>query len=151
MSCRSVPGMSVPMGLANIESGLDDDQVQSLVHQLRHEYSSAQGDDNSVVERIAAEEAWANARQSLATQIEAHPTLRPQRRAGMLQRIRGAATTPPPDMVYAATQIRSRCVRVARLLEDQLAIEAARAGGFVNVGWPHHVRFGWLHPWARLV
>lgn len=24
-------------------------------------------------------------------------------------------------------------------------------GGFVNVGWPHHVRFGWLHPWARLV
>lgn len=23
--------------------------------------------------------------------------------------------------------------------------------GFVNVGWPHHVRFGWLHPWARLV
>ena len=26
-----------------------------------------------------------------------------------------------------------------------------RQSGFVNVGWPHHVRFGWLHPWARLV
>ena len=39
MVCRSTPGMSVPMGLANIDSGLDDDQIQSLVHQLRHEYA----------------------------------------------------------------------------------------------------------------
>ena len=42
MVCRSTPGMSVPMGLANIDSGLDDDQIQSLVHQLRHEYAGHQ-------------------------------------------------------------------------------------------------------------
>lgn len=116
------------MGLANIESGLDDDQVQSLVHQLRHEYSSTHPEDNDVIGRIIAEETWVTTRQNMETQIQAHPMLRPQRRAGMLQRIRGAAMTPPPDMVYAAAQIRSRCMRVARLMEDQLAVEAARAG-----------------------
>lgn len=39
--------------------------------------------------------------------------------------------------------------------QDDICAEVRRLRGlqhgFVNVGWPHHVRFGWLHPWARLV
>ena len=121
------------MGLANIESGLDDEQIQSLVHQLRHEYSDLHGGQDQHADRgepdaAQAAEGWSRVRRGLETQIEAHPLLRPQRRAGMLQRIRGAESAPPPDMVYAAEQIRSRSIRSARLLEDHLAVEAARIG-----------------------
>jgi len=30
MVCRSTPGISIPMGLANIDSGLDDDQIHHI-------------------------------------------------------------------------------------------------------------------------
>lgn len=132
MSCRSVPGMNVPMGLANIDSGLSDDQVQSLVHQLRHEYNEAHllaaGGPPDAVPSAAQAESWTAFRSRLATRITAHPTLRPQRRAGLLQRIGNADTAPPADMVYAAERIRERAIRAARLLDDHLATEAARAG-----------------------
>ena len=136
MSCRSVPGMSVPMGLANIDSGLNDDQVQSLVHQLRHEYSQSHtvpGPDHGRLEPspgpdLGSQGQWAEFRQGLATRVTAHPGLRPQRRAGLLRRIETAAQTPPADMLYAAERIRERAVRAARLMDDHLATEAARAG-----------------------
>ena len=135
MSCRSVPGMSVPMGLANIDSGLSDDQVQSLVHQLRHEYSQAHlpatsdvGGAPDAAPNAAHRETWADFRERLSTRINAHPTLRPQRRAGLLQRIGNADDVPPPDMIYAAERIRERAIRSARLLDDHLATEAARTG-----------------------
>lgn len=136
MSCRSVPGMNVPMGLANIDSGLSDDQVQSLVHQLRHEYNEAHllpaggpSDGSPEGAPSAAQAAsWTAVRSRLATRITAHPTLRPQRRAGLLQRIGNADTVPSADMVYAAERIRERAIRAARLLDDHLATEAARAG-----------------------
>ena len=131
MVCRSTPGMSVPMGLANIDSGLDDDQIQSLVHQLRHEYAGHQqpgtepSDTRSTGDPAAA---WDTFRSATATRITAHPGLRPQRRAGLLRRITQAGDTPPADMVYAAQRIRDRAIRAARLMDDHLATEAARIG-----------------------
>ena len=132
MVCRSTPGMSVPMGLANIDSGLDDDQIQSLVHQLRHEY--ADGHHHSAARRgppvppASPRAAWDRFRTATATRISAHPGLRPQRRAGLLRRITQADQTPPADMVYAAERIRDRAIRAARLMDDHLATEAARIG-----------------------
>ena len=132
MVCRSTPGMSVPMGLANIDSGLDDDQVQSLVHQLRHEYTAGHPDPGDPHQSSplgeGQREAWDRFRQTAAARITAHPQLRPQRRAGLLQRINQADATPPPDMLYAAERIRDRAIRAARLMDDHLATEAARIG-----------------------
>ena len=132
MVCRSTPGMSVPMGLANIDSGLDDDQIQSLVHQLRHEYAEvhhgAEPEGGHRQPGAAAAAAWDRFRTSAATRITGHPDLRPQRRAGLLRRITQAGDTPPADMVYAAERIRDRAIRAARLMDDHLATEAARIG-----------------------
>ncbi len=98
MVCRSTPGMSVPMGLANIDSGLDDDQIQSLVHQLRHEYAGHQhgagpDGDQRRTRPVTPHAAWDRFRSSTATRITAHPGLRPQRRAGLLRRITQATDT----------------------------------------------------------
>jgi hypothetical protein len=132
--CRSTPGMSVPMGLANIDSGLDDDQIQSLVHQLRHEYTDGRrhhadvGSDQQPSGGGDPRAAWDSFRTVTATRITGHPGLRPQRRAGLLRRITQADDTPPADMVYAAQRIRDRAIRAARLMDDHLATEAARIG-----------------------
>ena len=99
MVCRSTPGMSVPMGLANIDSGLDDDQIQSLVHQLRHEYAEghhAAHQTEGAASRhptVDPSAAWDRFRASTATRITGHPDLRPQRRAGLLRRITQADQT----------------------------------------------------------
>lgn len=134
MVCRSTPGMSVPMGLANIDSGLDDDQIQSLVHHLRHEYaeghqhSAGHGGELQPNPTGDPHAAWDRFRATTATRITAHPDLRPQRRAGLLQRITQADQPPPADMLYAAERIRDRAIRAARLMDDHLATEAARIG-----------------------
>jgi len=118
------------MGLANIDSGLDDDQIQSLVHQLRHEFNDHHQPDQGATESAAAgpQGAWDRFRNTTATRITAHPELRPQRRAGLLRRITQADAPPPADMVYAAEHIRDRAIRAARLIDDHLATEAARIG-----------------------
>ena len=136
MVCRSTPGMSVPMGLANIDSGLDDDQIQSLVHQLRHEYAEGHhhgaqpegGHHQPGTPAVDPSAAWDRFRASTAMRITGHPGLRPQRRVGLLRRITQAEATPPADMVYAAERIRDRAIRAARLMDDHLATEAARIG-----------------------
>jgi hypothetical protein len=126
--------MSVPMGLANIDSGLVDDQIQSLVHQLRHEYADshhhpgAPDDGQQPGSTGEPHAAWDRFRTATATRITGHPDLRPQRRAGLLRRINQADQTPPADMVYAAERIRDRAIRAARLMDDHLATEAARIG-----------------------
>ena len=80
MVCRSTPGMSVPMGLANIDSGLDDDQIQSLVHQLRHEYAEGHhhgaepegGHHQPGTPAVDPSAAWDRFRASTATRITGH-------------------------------------------------------------------------------
>ncbi|HEY5880970.1 MAG TPA: amidoligase family protein [Nakamurella sp.] len=118
------------MGLANIDSGLDDDQIQSLVHQLRHEFTDhprpGPVDGSAAAVVVDQRGAWDRFRATTATRITAHPGLRPQRRAGLLRRITQADAIPPADMVYAAQHIRDRAIRAARLVDDHLATEAAR-------------------------
>jgi hypothetical protein len=89
MSCRSTPGMNVPMGLARIDSGLEDDQIQSLIHQLRHEYVGAHTHGSGESPHGAdttndTGEQWRTLRNQLESSVNTHPGLRPQRRAGLL-------------------------------------------------------------------
>lgn len=131
MSCRSTPGMSVPIALAHRDSGLDDDQVQSLLHQIRHEFAETHpaaevGDQTHTAE--ATRERWNEFRERMVSHVNGDPTLRPQRRAGMIQRLTQAEAAPPADMVYAAAMIRERAIRSARQLDAHLATEAARIG-----------------------
>ena len=132
MSCRSTPGMSVPMGLARIDSGLEDDQVQSLIHQLRHEYNGAHdqhpSQQNHGSEPVDLTERWQALRTHLEAAVAAHPRLRPQRRAGLIRRTRDADTPPDASMIYAGERIRTRAIQAARMLEDHLATEGARLG-----------------------
>ncbi len=132
MSCRSTPGMSVPMGLARIDSGLEDDQVQSLIHQLRHEYNDAHGQEPDAQRDHAAQaviaERWQTLRTSLEAAVLAHPHLRPQRRAGLVRRTREAVTPTDASMIYAAERIRTRAIQAVRMLDDHLAAEGARLG-----------------------
>ena len=129
MSCRSTPGMSVPMGLARIDSGLEDDQIQSLIHQLRHEYTDPAGLPRSDQAASAdAADRWQTLRADLEAAVIAHPRLRPQRRAGLIRRAQQAATPPDASMIYAAERIRTRAIQAARMLEDHLAGEGARLG-----------------------
>lgn len=122
MSCRQVPGVSVLIGLAHIDSGLDDGQIQSLFHQIRHEYTPA------VVPTTTRQVAWDQFREQTTQRITTHPGLRPQRRTGLINRISAATNAPEPDVLYAAEHIRSRSILTARLLEDHLASESARIG-----------------------
>ena len=132
MSCRSTPGMSVPMGLARIDSGLEDDQVQSLIHQLRHEYNAAHDQhspqQNHGSEPVDLTERWQALRTHLEAAVAAHSRLRPQRRAGLIRRTRDADTPPDASMIYAGERIRTRAIQAARMLEDHLATEGARLG-----------------------
>lgn len=121
MVCRSTPGMSIPLALAHLESGLDDAQVQSLVHQLRHEYAEPQGGHPPL-----SQADWDAYRGTLRERVTLDPNLRPQRRTGMLQRIDRADEAPPASMIYAAARIRERAALSARLLHTHLAREAAR-------------------------
>ncbi|MGI8416840.1 MAG: amidoligase family protein [Nakamurella sp.] len=133
MSCRSTPGMNVPMGLARIDSGLEDDQIQSLIHQLRHEYVGAHTHGSGESPHGAdttndTGEQWRTLRNQLESSVNTHPGLRPQRRAGLLRRIGAADAPPAADMIYAAERIRTRAIQAARILEDHLATEGARLG-----------------------
>ena len=114
--------MSIPLALAHLDSGLDDAQVQSLVHQLRHEYATMNGAP------VLGQAEWDQYRNGLRERVTFHPTLRPQRRTGMIARIDNAGDAPAPDMIFAAEQIRERSRLSARLLRTHLAREAARIG-----------------------
>lgn len=136
MVCRATPGMNVPMGLAHLDSGLDDDQVQSLMHRLRHEWAEQHPPEGGHQSRpgggIAAPagdvEHWTRFRDRLIAEVNRRPTLRLQRRAGMVARLEAADQPPSADMLWAAERIRDRAVRAARLLDDHLVSEAARIG-----------------------
>lgn len=123
MVCRATPGSSVPLGLAKIETGLDDAQVQSLMHQLRHECP-----DSEPVSREGEEQEWETQRRQLERIAHNHELLRPQRRTGMLAKLAAAREPPPGDVRYAMRHIRSRAAESARQLGAYLRAHAALAG-----------------------
>ena len=101
MVCRSVPGASVLLGLAKVESGLDDAQVQSLLHQLRHEYSQESLHDVGAEDRGVALQQWERFQRGVRYEVERHPRLRPQRREGMLARLAPAEAPLAAGNAYA--------------------------------------------------
>lgn len=123
MVCRATPGSSVPLGLAKIESGLDDAQVQSLIHQLRHECP-----DEEPASREVEQQEWDTQRRQLERVTHNHEQLRPQRRDGMLAKLDAAQQPPPEDVRYAMRHIRTRAGQSARQLGAYVRAHAALSG-----------------------
>jgi hypothetical protein len=82
MVCRENPASSIAIALARAGSWLDDAQVQSIVHQLRHEFDGhapPPGWDRATFVNQELERARHH--------IEANPNFRPDRRAGLRNRL----------------------------------------------------------------
>src|SRR3954454_6413401 len=83
--CRTNPASSVVIALARNATWLDDAQVQSVFHRLRHDpppglrHGPAGGwDRHTMVARVF---------ERAMREIDANPTLRPQRRQGLRTRL----------------------------------------------------------------
>ena len=82
MVCRTNAASSVAIALARAGSWLDDAQVQSIVHRLRHEYSGSQPPPGwNRAEYLSRE------LQRAENAIETNSNFRPQRRAGLRARL----------------------------------------------------------------
>src|SRR3954470_8743656 len=85
MVCRENPASSIAIALARAGSWLDDAQVQSIVHQLRHEFRDHQpppGWDRSVFVGRELDRAEGD--------INRNPNFRRERRAGLRRRLESA-------------------------------------------------------------
>jgi hypothetical protein len=83
--CRTNPASSVVIALARNATWLDDAQVQSVFHRLRHDPppglrqgAAAGWDRDTMIDRV-----FTRAEQ----EIDTNPTLRPQRRQGLRSRL----------------------------------------------------------------
>lgn len=82
MVCRENPTSSIAIALARTGTWLDDAQVQSIVHRLRHEYAPDQpprGYDRDIFLLRQLERSEAD--------IENNPVFRPERRTGLRNRL----------------------------------------------------------------
>src|SRR6187551_2239647 len=82
MVCRENPASSIAIALARSGSWLDDAQVQSIVHRLRHEFSDHQppaGWDRDMYLSRELDRA--------VTAIDRNPNFRRDRRAGLQRRL----------------------------------------------------------------
>lgn len=140
MVCRSVPGASVPIALARVDSDLDDPQVQSLMHQLRHEcppgYASrAALQADTVDDDEGLRRNWAGIRGEMSTAVRLHPVVGGGRALGMAEKLRGANDVPPADLQYACQRIRDRAIAAAAQLDQTLRATAVAQGV-----QPHEIR-----------
>ena len=85
MVCRENPASSIAIALARSGSWLDDAQVQSIVHQLRHEFSGSQPPAGWNRATFLAREL-----DRAETAITINPNFRRDRRAGLLRRLQRA-------------------------------------------------------------
>ena len=87
MVCRQNAASSVAIALARSGSWLDDAQVQSIVHRLRHEFSSSQPPEGWNRD-VSLHRELDRAQHAITT----NPNFRPQRRAGLQARLDRART-----------------------------------------------------------
>lgn len=87
MVCRQNAASSVAIALARSGSWLDDAQVQSIVHRLRHEFSSSQPPEGWNRD-VSLHRELDRAQHTITT----NPNFRPQRRAGLQARLDRART-----------------------------------------------------------
>lgn len=126
MVCRTNPASSVFMALARDGSWLDDAQVQSIVHRLRHEYShhnTPHGWDRSAVASAQLDRA--------EQEINLNPNLRPQRRAGLRARVTRARTETDgldPGVLWAMTRLHDGVAEGQAALDARLSEIAGHQG-----------------------
>ena len=85
MVCRENPASSIAIALARAGSWLDDAQVQSIVHQLRHEFDGHAPPPSWDRSTFLGQEL-----ERARHHIDANPNFRPDRRAGLRNRLNRA-------------------------------------------------------------
>lgn len=125
MVCRSNPASSVVIALARNATWLDDAQVQSVFHRLRHDHDPINRPGESRDDMVARVFARAN------SQITRDPALRPQRRAGLLNRLESSRSQTEPlgdDTLLAMVRLQAGVQAAQLATEGRLTELAGRRG-----------------------
>lgn len=121
MVCRSTRAGSVAVALAKVNTGLDDPQVQSVLHQLRHQGAATEAAG------IAPISVW-TVRDRLAAQLRL-TAVSDRRRESLDRRVRGVVVDPmPPDLAWAASRLHIGAAAARWRLLTLLGEHAARTG-----------------------
>lgn len=124
MVCRETRAGSVAIALARADSGLDDPQVQSLLHQLRHRFTSGvyRSDPSTPADSDRA-------REYLTDLVAREPRLSERRRATLHRKL--ASTTGeqlPADLLSALGHLRPASASARRGLATRMRNHAAATG-----------------------
>jgi len=124
--CRQSKLGSVSIALAKVETGLDDAQVQSVMHRLRHQWTGRAGGDPSRLRDVDQHAVLGQ----LAAQVRAHPRLSETRKRTLLAKVESVATPEDlaDDLVYATSLVRFAAAGNAHRLRTRLRDHAAAIG-----------------------
>lgn len=127
--CRTNPASSVVIALARNATWMDDAQVQSIFHRLRHdpppglrEGPAGGWDRDTMVQRIFSR---------AEAEIDANPTLRPRRRQGLRTRLaesRDSAGSMPDDSLSALVRLQTGVQEAQAATERRLREIAGQRG-----------------------
>lgn len=123
--CRSNPASSVVIALARNGTWLDDAQVQSIFHRLRHDHDPINRPGESrelMVDRVFAR---------AGNQITRDPAMRPQRRAGLQNRLDSSRTQTDglgDDTLLAMVRLQAGVQAAQLATEGRLTELAGRRG-----------------------
>lgn len=124
--CRQSKLGSVSIALAKVETGLDDAQVQSVMHRLRHQWTGRAGGDTGPLRDVDRQAVLGE----LAAQVRAHPRLSETRKQTLLGKVQAVATPEDlaDDLVYATSLVRFAAAGNAHRLRTRLRDHAAATG-----------------------
>ena len=126
MVCRENPASSIAIALARSGSWLDDAQVQSIVHQLRHEFSGSQPPTGWNRATYLAREL-----DRAENAIIINPNFRRDRRAGLLRRLERARQESdglPANILWAMTRLPDGVAAAQAALDARLGEIAGQQG-----------------------
>ena len=135
--CRSNPASSVVIALARNATWLDDAQVQSIFHRLRHDHDPINRPGESreqMVERVFAR---------AGNQIARDPALRPQRREGLRNRLdssRAQTGSLGDDTLLAMARLQAGVQTAQLATEGRLTEIAGRRGMSVREARAEFIR-----------
>jgi len=124
--CRQSKLGSVSIALAKVETGLDDAQLQSVMHRLRHQWTGRAGGDPSPLRDVDRQAVLGE----LAAQVRAHPRLSETRKQTLLGKVESVLTPEDlaDDLVYATSLVRFAAAGNAHRLRTRLRDHAAAIG-----------------------
>src|SRR6478609_3316811 len=147
MVCRENPASSIAIALAGSGSWLDDAQVQSIVHQLRHEFSPD-----------APPPTWSRGTflvrelDRAERDIDTNPNFRPDRRAGLrsrLARARGQTDALRSDILWAMSRLPDGVRTAQAALESRLGELAGQRGMSLREARSEFIALGAQAPGGR--